>query len=317
MIYTYTMASTVTQSTDFNTTNITFSPIKLLDMGAKQAYLNYGSRPLTMQSASMVVPYGMNVFDKAGPPKYSVDLSFRGYEDGKDKKVRAFYDALSALDEFMIEEGVKNSQQWFKSKLTADVVRAFYTPIVRISKDANGNPKPYPPTLKVSLRKKNGTDNFEVAMYDSEKKPYENVPLEDLLVKGAQVTALMQCTGVWFAGSKFGLSWKAVQIRVDKLPDSIRGFAFADDEDAPRARAPAPKSAPQPAPVMVDDEVDDEEVFSQPATKTVTVQSSRPSVVAAAAAPEELDAEGEEAEPIAVPKKSVVTKKKVVSVVKK
>jgi len=321
------MSSTVVQSTEFDTSNISFSQVKILESGGKQAYLNYAGRSLTMQTASMSVPYGMNVFDKAGPAKYSVDLSFRGYEDGSNKKIKVFYDAMTALDEYMIDQGVKNSQQWFKSKLSRDVVQAFYTPIVRIAKDANGNPKPYPPTLKVSLKKRNGSENFDVQAYDDQKRPYEGVPLEELLVKGAQITVLVQCTGVWFAGSKFGLSWKAVQVRVDRLPESIRGFAFADEEDAP---APSTRraAAPAPAPVAVEDEeneeqVDDDEVFSAPAPAPATGVAKK-SVLAAVTAPapatasaKTMDDEGEDVEPVAVPKKAVVTKKKVLSTTKK
>jgi len=315
------MSSTVVQSSDFNTSNISFSQVKILDNGGKQAYLNYGGRSLTMQTASMAVPYGMSIFDKQGPVKYSVDLSFRGYED-KSSKVAAFYNAMAQLDDFMIDQGVKNSQAWFKNKLTREVVEAFYTPVVRISKDANGNPKPYPPSFKVALKKRNGSDTFDIQTYDDQKRPYEGVPLEDLLVKGAQVTVLVQCTGVWFAGSKYGLSWKAVQLRVDKLPESIRGFAFADEDGAVSAPAPAPaRRAPVSQPVEEEEEVDDEEVFSAPAPAPAPTPAKKQSVLAAVAAPAPapatLDDEAEDAEPIAVPKKQVVTKKKVVTTSKK
>jgi hypothetical protein len=315
------MSSTVVQSSDFNTSNISFSQVKILDNGGKQAYLNYGGRSLTMQTASMAVPYGMSIFDKQGPVKYSVDLSFRGYED-KSSKVAAFYNAMAQLDDFMIDQGVKNSQAWFKNKLTREVVEAFYTPVVRVSKDANGNPKPYPPSFKVALKKRNGSDTFDIQTYDDQKRPYEGVPLEDLLVKGAQVTVLVQCTGVWFAGSKYGLSWKAVQLRVDKLPESIRGFAFADEDGAVSAPAPARRAPVQQSqPVEEEEEVDDEEVFSAPAPAPAPTPAKKQSVLAAVAAPAPapatLDDEAEDAEPIAVPKKQVVTKKKVVTTTKK
>ena len=308
------MSSTIIQSTDFSTSNITFSPIKLMDSGAKMSYLSYSGRPLVMQTASMNLPYGMNVFDKAGPVKYSVDLSFRGYEDGKDAKVRAFYDVLMKLDEFMVKKGVENSQAWFKSKLSEDVVKAFYTPLVRVSKDANGNPKPYPPSFKLNLRKKQGSDIFDIVAYDQNKQAYnyEETTLEELLVKGAQITALIQCTSVWFAGSKFGLSWKGIQLRVDKLPDSIRGFAFADEGESHAAPAPR-RSAPVAAPAPVQEEVDDDDAFDAPAPAPAPAAKA-PSVLAAVT---QEDAEGDEVEPIAVPKKTVVTTKKVVKVVKK
>jgi hypothetical protein len=307
------MSSAIVSPTAFDSSKVTFSPVKLLESGGKQAYLNYDSRSLVMQIGSLSVPYGMSVFDKAGPVKYSVELSLRGY-DGENKKVQSIYQALAALDEYMITQGVKNSRAWFKSDLNKDVIKAFYTPTIRFSKDADGNPKPYPPTLKLALRQKN--DKFDVAVYDDKKRPLTDIPLEDVLVKGAQITTLIQCTGVWFAGSKYGLSWKAVQIRVDKLPESIRGFAFIDEGDSEtpattaRRTAPAPvsQSAPQNTFASLadddeeDEEVDDDEVIPAPAPAPVVAEIN--------------DDDGEDMAPVAVPKK-VVTTKKVVSVTKK
>lgn len=303
------MSGPVVAPSAFSATKITFSPVKLLESGGKQAYLNYDGKSLVMQVGSLETPFGLSVYDKTSPPKYSVDLKLRGYDDATSyPKVAAIYEALNTLDEYMIDQGVKNSKAWFKADLSRDVVKAFYTPIVRFSRDGDGNLKPYPPTLKIQLRQRDG--KFETAVYDDKKRPMTDVPLEDVLVKGACITALIQCTGVWFAGSKYGLSWKAIQIRADKLPESIRGFAFLDDGDAADAPAPAqPKksAAPSAAPAnqfahLDDDEVDDEEALA-PAAK----QASQPQ-------PDE----DEEEAPIPVPaKKTVVAPKKTMVVKKK
>jgi hypothetical protein len=131
------------------------------------------------------------------------------------------------------------------------------------------------------------------------------------MVKRAFLTVLMQCTGVWFAGGKFGLSWKAIQIRADKIPERIRGFAFLDDGESAEASAPASavpvkRSAAAPPPQNqfqeLDDEdeaVDDEEALAPPSSKKVS------------APPPTEDEEEEEAEEVApapVPAKAVVKK---------
>lgn len=308
------MSKLIVKISDFSVSSLSIGPMKALESGGKMASLfyKYGdstSSSLTTQVGSLSLPYGMNVFDKAGPVKYSMDLSLRGYDE--NPKIKAIYDAFMALDEWMIDQGVKNSKAWFKADLSRDVVKAFYTPMVKIAKDAEGNPKPYPPTFKINLKKQN--DQFDVKVYDDQARAYES-PLEDLLVKGAQLTTLIQCTSVWFAGSKFGLSWKAKQIRMDKVPESIRGYAFLDDEDAP---APAKQSAAKQAPankfaVAQDDEEDeDDEAFSAPAPAPVVKQAPAP---APAPAPATLDEDGEDHEPIPVPKKAAVTTaKKVVA----
>ena len=290
--------STVVAPESFSVSKVTFSAVKMLDSGGKQAYLNYDGRPLIMQVGPLETSFGLSIFDKVpgAPPKYSVDLKLRGYDDAAtNPKTAAVYNALNGLDEFLVDQGVKNSVAWFKGAKSRDVLSELYTPSVRFSKDAEGNVKPYPPTIKLQLRQRDG--KFETQVYDSAKRPMTDIPLEDILVKGTVMTALIQCTGVWFAGGKYGLSWKAVQIRADKVPESIRGFAFLDDGAAPVAAAPAPR-APAPAPTNSfaalhdEDEVDDEEA----------------GVTAPAAAVED-----DEEAPLPVPKKKPVLLKKPVA----
>ena len=317
------MSKLIVKINDFSVSNLSIGPMKSLESGGKMASLFYkygdnSSSSLTTQVGSLSLPYGMNVFDKAGPVKYSMDLSLRGYDE--NAKVKAIYDAFTALDNWMIDQGVKNSKAWFKSDLTRDVVKAFYTPTVRWAKDAEGNIKPYPPTVKLQLRKRD--EKFDVEMYDENKRELKGVPLEDVLVKGAQVTCLIQATSVWFAGSKFGISWKALQIRMDKIPDNIRGYAIQDeDEDGTShaVAAPVRRVAPAPAPVAAankfgpledDDDEEEEEVAPAPAP-------ARPSVLAAmmpqAPAPAPVaDEDAEDVEPVQVPKKTTVTKKAIV-----
>jgi hypothetical protein len=110
------MSSAIVLPKDFKPSNISISPVKVMDSGAKQAYLNYEGHNLMMQISALNIPYGMSVFDKAGPVKYSVDLSLKGY-DGDNAKVKQIYDAFNSLDEYMIDLGVKFSKQWFKSDL--------------------------------------------------------------------------------------------------------------------------------------------------------------------------------------------------------
>lgn len=303
----YTMSNVVYPST-FDTKRITISALRSLQSGAKSAYLNYGGERLVMQSAvSMSVPFGLNCADKFGPPTYSVELSFRGHEQRPE--IKQFMESMNALDEFMLNEGVKNSKMWFKADLSRDVVKAFYTPLVKYSKDKDGNVLSYPPNLKLKLPKNN--DEFEAKFYDVNGTPYKGVPVEDLLVKGVQVTAIMECTGVWFAGSKYGLTWKAKQIAVHKLPERIGDFAFKGLASAP-----------------VDAQIDDDEVFKPsvlaavmpskaPASATASV-SAAGTIGSSAADEEEVDDEdADDVEPVPAPKKTIIKKKVIVTGAKK
>lgn len=300
------MSSPVAPSA-FKTSNVTFSAVKMLESGGKQAYLNYNGGPLLMQVGSLETPFGMSVFDKVQPPKYSVELNLRGYDDaGSSPGVAAIYDALARLDEFMVDQGVKNSKAWFKKDtVSKELISELYTPSMRFAKDSSGARKPYPPTMKIQLRKRDG--KFDVDIYDAALNSMKGTPIEDILVKRAQLTVLMKCTGVWFAGGKFGLSWKAEQIRADKVPASIRGPAFLPDETGGAVAAPQQQSKNQFAALAEeedDDEVNDEEALASPTPAK------------AAAPPAEDDEEDEAPEvvsPAAVPKKTVklVVRKKV------
>jgi hypothetical protein len=289
----------------FSVSKVTFSAVKSLDSGGRQAYLNYDGQPLLMQVSSLETPFGMSVFDKGGPPKYSVDLKLRGYDDpATNPGTAAIYSAMHTLDEFMLDQGVKNAVSWFKGAKSRDVLAELYTPTVKFSKDQQGNVKPYPPTIKLQLRQRNG--KFETLMYDLKKRPLTDVPFEDILVKGSVMTALIQCTGVWFAGGKFGISWKAVQIRAERVPESLRDYGFVDapGSSAPAAAAAAP-AASKFAELHDDEEeeqVNDEEALAPP-QKVVPP-------------PEEED--DDEEEPVPVPAKKVtMSKKKIVMPAKK
>jgi Family of unknown function (DUF5871) len=255
------MSSNIVPPATFDVSKLTFTAApKMLDSGAKMVNFEYdGRRNLLTQTASMVLPYGLNVYDKAGPVSYSVDVSFRGLEE--NPKLQAFHDMLTAFDSAIIAAAEKNSSAWFGKKHSLEVIKAFYTPSIKISLDRDGKPKPYPPTLKIKLPKENGA--FKTQFYDENKQRIENATVEDLLVKGARGTFLIKCTGLWFAGSKFGASWKAEQVRMESIPQGLRGCAIMDDDEdsAPVAAAPVRRAAPANRFAVADDEDDDEDVM--------------------------------------------------------
>jgi hypothetical protein len=268
--------------------------LKTLQSGAKAVNLNYAGRPLKMQVSNLDVPYGLNVEDKYGPTKYSFNLSLREFDS--NPKVKAVFDALDGLDTRVMAECVEKN--WLKKPgMTQQILKQMklYKPTVKFSEDENGNRKPYPPTVKVALRKKN--DKFETVFYDAEKKEIKDVPVEDLIVKRMTVTVLIECTGVWISSVGCGLSWKASQVKVVSSPESGRGYGFVDEDDAP-ARRPAPAAAAAApkasfAAAFDDDEeeegVDDEALVSPTPVVAPVVE-----------------------EPAPLPKKTTVVKKKVV-----
>ena len=308
--------SSIVIPSNFNTKNLSVSAPRQLQSGAKQANLTYAGERFVMQTAlSMTVPFGLNVADKFGPPEYSVDLSFRGFEQRSELK--EFMDVMSQLDEAMISEGTKNARAWFKMDGNREVIKAFYTPCLKYSKDKEGNPLPYPPTIKLKLRKYD--NQIETKFYDVNGKPYRDVPIEELLVKGVQVTAIMECGGVWFAGAKYGLTWRAKQIAIHKLPEKMSDFAFRGLSSS-STPSPASPASPFSSDSKDDskDEVDDEAVFAAAPSRPSVVaallpQASSPSDSASSEEEPVNDEAGDDVEPVPAPRKGPIIKKKVIA----
>lgn len=216
----------------FDIDNITFSEVKKLPNGGKNVFVNIdneGSKfKMVFQTPKMMCPYGMSCFDQGEYPKYSLEMSFGGMEE--DPTLKRFYDNLEAFDKKMISEAMKNSLAWFgKKKISEEVVSALYAPGIKVSKDKEtGEPNnKYPPTFKVKVPFKD--DQFDCGVYDNKKNKIQD-NIGDLLTKGCRVQCLIQCVGLWFAGGKFGCSWKIVQVKVNPSK-SISGYSFIDDSD--------------------------------------------------------------------------------------
>lgn len=245
------MSSIIYTPSEIDVSKIEFQAPKVMDNGGKTVGLRYEGRNIDLEMGSLYVPYGVNVFDKTpgAPPKYSVDVSLRGLDE--HDYVRELQTFLEAFDEAMIDAGVANAQKWFKMAPNREVIKAFYTPSLKYSRDATGALKPYPPTVKLALRKfdkgpKKG--QFKAEFYNNSVKDEEGnptafdtaTPIEELLAKRSSITPIIQCTGVWFAGGKFGVTWVATSIRVDSQPSQSRGPAFRTE--APDIRAFVSKS---------------------------------------------------------------------------
>lgn len=268
------MASNIRIASEIDASKIEFGPVKVLNSGAKSVPLRYEGRNLMIETPSLTIPYGVNKFDKTpgAAPKYSLDLSLRGAEENEG--VAALKEFMEAFDERLVQAGVENGSPWFKmAKPNQEVIRAFYTPLVKVAVDKDGNPKPYPPTFKLALRKrmirkpgdKEGVQDsgenvgaFETKFYNAAEGMAEfdkEIKLEDVVPKRSQISVIMECTGIWFAGGKYGTTWRAFQVCVHSQPEQIRGPAFRSfATDAPdikafaaRLTAAAPASSTAPA----------------------------------------------------------------------
>lgn len=213
--------------TDIETfgSKISYGIPKSLDNGGKVIYMYFDKKPFIIQTPEMIAPFGLSRWsaDNSTNEKISIDLSFK--EKNNRPSLKAFYEMLSIIDKKMIQDGLENSMAWFKKKITTEaVVDALYTPLVKNPKDKDTGEitDKYPPTFRLALPYRDGV--FQCKVF----KDKDEVDIESLEIKGAKVTAIMQCVGIWVAGGKFGCSWKALQVRV--IPnEGLNSYAFQDE----------------------------------------------------------------------------------------
>ena len=302
------MSATTVLATEFNGRNVTVSQPKVVEVEikgkrqsvGKKAFVNYNGERLRLQSATaMRIPFGLSIFtaEGGGQEKHSINLSFTGYQN--EGEVKSFYDAITALDASIIDQAVANSKAWFGKVQSKEVIAHDYTPSVKFGKDAS---KDYPPTMKLNLRRNGAT--YDTKFYDTTGSPFKGLPVAEMLTKGSQVTALMECSDVWIAATgKFNLRWNVTQLVVHKVPDSGAEFAF-------RGLAAVAATPATPAAEEDSNQVDDEEEAA-----TLRSASASASVVAAVLPPPAAEEEEEEEAPAPVPVK--ITKKKPVVIAKR
>jgi hypothetical protein len=222
-----------------------YSEMKTLTSGAKTVYVNYGSEKLTIQTPVLSLPYGLGepyeakdaakngttVSDKE--KKYDLTASFRGIDE--NPKVKVFHDKLKEIENKIIDDAFQNRLAWFKDDFDGNksFVSKLFSPIVRVDKDpTTGKPVgKYPPTFKAKLPYDNKSNTFAFDSYDMDNNELDFNEIMTKL-KGAKAQLIVQLSGIWFAGGKYGCSWKIVSAKFQLHQNSkITFIVDSDTED--------------------------------------------------------------------------------------
>ena len=229
----------IVKGSKFDIKKVSLTDIVVNKYGGKNIYLNYGDvkKPVFVRLTNLKMPFPANVYkDENNPnaePKYSIVLSFNNLEtDSSEKKC---YEMLKQIDNLLIEEGVKNSKKWFKKKKSRVQVEENYNSIIRQDDEKKWAPK----FGKINLRytTHNSEDSSDVRrvlnckFYDQNK---QRIEIDDItkFKRGTEIKGLIRCNGIYFAGSKFGLSWTLEQARVEfPMQLDVCRVDDTDDED--------------------------------------------------------------------------------------
>ena len=238
------MSNKIVKPNNFDESKLEFSEVKTNKYGGKAVYVRYNGDKLMIQTPDMSFPYGLGEYDitdnKTGEvtgKKYTLNLSFKGmdYDDEDSAKLkrstqlRDFHNMLESLGARVIQEATKNSVAWLKLKAPKEgVVEALFQPLIQVSTNKEtGEPDgKYPDTFKAKVPFYE--DSFKTEVYNMDK---ERINVKEGLVKGASGKSLVECTGVWFAGGKFGVGFRFNQLRVE-VPRGLSGYSILSDSDS-------------------------------------------------------------------------------------
>ena len=220
-------SSMIISGTDFKGTDCTYgkATANKSGQGKSVAILGPNRKPIYL-STPLMLTWGLNENDFDGRKSYDMALQFPS-ENYPNAEASAFLDNLEQLEEKILNDAVINSKEWFnKPNQPRVVVEALYTRFMKRRKDPNTMEPDMTaaPTLRVKIPFWEGKHNIE--LYDeNQHQIYPNdeghTPM-DLVQKGSNVALIIQCGGIWFAGGKFGVTWKLFQGAV-KPKASLRG----------------------------------------------------------------------------------------------
>jgi hypothetical protein len=228
---------------NINVSNFKYSEPKTLTSGAKSVYINYSTGKLRIQTPVMYLPYGVSEggFEdknaKQDPKKgdkkdkkFDLTLSFKGNDE--NPKIESFLSKLKEIEAKVIDDAFENRQAWFKDDFDGQkiIVNKMFSPIVKIDKDKNTGKVvgKYPPTIRFKLPYDNENDRFNFSSFNMNG---EVIDLLDILtkLKGGKAQLIVELNSIWFAGGKFGCTWKLI---TGKFQRSVSNdITFIEDSD--------------------------------------------------------------------------------------
>jgi hypothetical protein len=204
-------------ATDNLASAISFGQPKPTSVGGKSVGIFAGKGMLKIKMPPKMRCWGAEKFvpqdGSAVADKYTMTLQFPRAEY-KTPEFDAALRNLLELENRILDEATK--ADWFKPKKSREVINAMWTPFVKWPKKESGEPdmeNPLKsPSLKVKLAQWEGEYKFKI--FNQEKEiifPKGSAIIEDIIPKGCEISCILQCSGLWFAGGRFGATWKLFQ----------------------------------------------------------------------------------------------------------
>lgn len=231
-----------------NVNNFKYSEPKTLPSGSRVIYVTHNSQKLSIQTPIMRLPYGLGEgfsatqdkdkpVDNKKPPSYEMNVSFSGHDD--NPKMKGMLDLMNDIQNKIKEDAFKNRIAWLEDDLDGieAVVNKLFTPILKYDKDKVTKKVigKYPPTMKLKVPYDTKTGSFQFVCQDMDGNPMDFKMIMKNL-KGGRGKFIIQLHGIWFAGGKFGLTWKIVNAKLEGNAFKIPKFIEESDDEEEKKR---------------------------------------------------------------------------------
>ena len=196
-------------------------------------YNSQTGQPLYVETP-ILMTWGLQQYtdDKTGKVSYEFSLQFPNNDDFNDTEdTRAFLQSMIAFERKLKADALTNSNEWFeKPNMTPDAVKAMFNPILKYPKDKVTCEKDMSkkPTMRIKVPLCQG--KWEgVEIYDADRKRLfpssdPNVSPIDIITKLSHMKTMIQCGGIWFANGKFGVTWRFIQGKMDRVDYRRRDY---------------------------------------------------------------------------------------------
>lgn len=210
---------------------------------AKSVGIFYGSSRLTMEFPLMPIAFnGVSKWENKDARgtvngyRYEMNVSFKGKEE--NPRLMALHKFMVQLQDKFKKDGFDNRLTWFKDTFDDEpkfVAKLFHPMLIQSKDKDTGRPDgKWPDTFKIKLPYDEEKQSFTFEAHDMDKTGLDFTQVWDKL-KGGRVKPVLQLTSLWFAGGKFGATWRLL---MSKFQISARGsYAYRDDDKGSHAVA--------------------------------------------------------------------------------
>jgi hypothetical protein len=195
---------------DIDETKFEYSKPRINTFGGQSVFITCDENKLRLQTPKCYVPQGVSIFtSQFGEEKLSMSLNL----NGSTESMSLFTSFLERFDCQNIKKATTNSLVWFKKHLNTEIVKSLYKNQI----DNN--------VMKVKLLMKKG--EFDGDVFDKNNKKVSINHIKP----GCKVRIIAECIGMYFVPNEFGISWKAIQVKIEEDAQCISGYSFLDDEE--------------------------------------------------------------------------------------